>query len=395
MGSAPTGSPSTRPGPTTFAPTRSPVFNKFFCAKDYQLAEENCWSAEPCPTGICTDPSEQCFGISAEKCLSQEPTMSPTTAPPTGSPVPNPTSSPVVNTYFCGNTYVEANESCSEATACPSLTCPDGLTCFAGIECPVSDAGLPLSDLTQSTTTSTTPQLTWAQLISPPQSNTQQGEPAPGASSAAVPASSQQLLGLPAQLSKNDKYCGMSFDDATEHCATADPCPENVGCGPGQGCFTLPEGCSSLDSDGGSASELGEPAPGASSAAIPSSSGSDPASKQNNSQQAHHNHYTSFCGNDYNDAVNNCFNNDPCPSMYSEECPSGQKCFPIGGICEIASSISANVGDIWESTLSKPTPRPTWNIDFVIMKENGTTGLRGMSMVKKSLALIVVILAAL
>mmetsp|Transcript_25901 Transcript_25901/g.55108 ORF Transcript_25901/g.55108 Transcript_25901/m.55108 type:complete len:1088 (+) Transcript_25901:321-3584(+) len=237
-----TASPTTKPtiskAPVTASPTKSPVLNRFFCGKDYTLAEENCWDAEPCPTGTgCSDPDESCFGISAERCHSKEPTLTPTTATPSTSPTPNPTRSPEVNSYFCGKTYSQAAASCGAATACPLLECPGGLTCYSGIECTrtADDGGSsPLAD------EMTNPyQYMPAEEASPSDGGNTPPDSSPGADaqSESAPASEQTVPSYVHYTS----FCGSNYNDASRNCKNNAPCPylTNEECPGGLKCYPV------------------------------------------------------------------------------------------------------------------------------------------------------------
>ena len=449
----PTTSPTTS-APTTPVPTKSPVYNRFFCGETYQLAEANCMTAEPCPSGSgCSKPGESCFGISTERCVSSSPTLTPTdsgpqptdsptksvaptpepvptvspiteapvvnsmycgasymaalatcmdptmacptggcpnglncyagiecvtdaptvaptdsgpqptdspttssaptmkpvTGTPTTKPSPAPSKSPVVNTLFCGTEYGEAEANCSNLTACPSGTCPSGMTCYAGIQCPAT-ASISAEDSIGSLSfgsgsTSTTP------APSPP------------------PQSWLGVLGL--SPGTEEKYCGLTPEDAANRCMTTTPCPDGKsdGCLSGQSCFTIPQSCASMQAAAGNQVGAGMQGDAADQGGVNMS----PSTPQPSNAQWVANTSTSFCGSNYNDALRNCFITTACPTGFNDECPTGEGCFTIGECVRpettSASNASTSVGDIpltMDSTY-QPSKRPTTgppNFDF-------------------------------
>lgn len=154
-----TASPSLAPAVKTpspsvsFAPTKAPTPNRFFCATDWETVEKTCETAQPCPNGQqdCTEPGMTCFQIQAEKC--ESPSISPTglgsgAAPgaqsdaPTASSsssmsVPTSSSSSTSTTSekvrVCAATPFDAAAKCNVNTKCPDGSaelCANGETCF-------------------------------------------------------------------------------------------------------------------------------------------------------------------------------------------------------------------------------------------------------------------------
>ena len=130
--------------------------NLFFCGETYELAQQNCFTAVPCPAGGGCPANQACFGIQSE-CKSPEPTLSPSamagdantnltlgdlvTTPDDGTPALStaapslstvtsaPTKAPIVNTRFCGANYTDALQGCGFDRACPGgFECPSGQT---------------------------------------------------------------------------------------------------------------------------------------------------------------------------------------------------------------------------------------------------------------------------
>ena len=305
--------------PITFTPTMAPSYNTFFCGETYEIAAANCWTADPCPSGTCSNTGEQCYGISAERCLSPAPTGAPTVAgtEPTTSPtssLPTPaTASPstssedtveVVNTdLFCGMYYEDAMSSCSQATRCPSgVGCPTGMSCFTGISC----AAL-------------LPPTTASPLTPPPVPLTQ-------------------------------RYCGASLEDATSLCATKTSCHDGNTqvCPFGETCFDIEEPCGIVES----ASSVAANEPSLS----PIAHVFDPDNRF-------------YCGDSYEDAVMNCTNRLACPNGALDECPTGQTCYSIV-TCEPAQSVVVmNAGSGMDPSMfsdtqidEAETAKPGWDL---------------------------------
>lgn len=271
-----------------------------------------------------------------------------------------------MNSFFCGATYSEATASCSAATACPTGVCADdSKNCYSGIQCAATE-------------------------VEPPMMATM-AEPAP-----VDPVT--PMVTTMAKPAPVEKYCGATGADAQNRCATSVPCPDGLSdvCPSGEFCFPVPQGCDNVDggNNGGTGTSAGMTDPPVGADTNASSNASAPSIPDEPSYI----HYTAFCGVDYNDASNNCFVNTPCPSTYSTDCPDGQFCFPVG-LCQKSNTISSNIGDVPTSELVsspglRPTPPPTWNFNYVIMRENGAVG-SCTSMVAKSVALGGIVLAAL
>lgn len=393
--------------PSTALPTKSPIYNRFFCAQTYALAESECFTNEPCgPGGAgCSNPEEQCYGISLERCLSPaptgtptgpgpRPTRSPTVSPvptvtatishmPTDSPTDSPSKSPVVNTQFCGATYSEAETGCSEQTACPSGGCPGGQMCFTGIVCPAT-APAPTPVSPGATADPTPGQPSGGTIFSPTSSpmtwweNIGIGGPA----SPTVPAPPTLP---PVAPQTNERYCGLSAADAAESCAFRTPCPNGMSgvCDLGQTCFNIPVPCGTV---GGGDGATTTPPP------LPTVE-YDITSPN-------------FCGTDYNDAAAFCYERVPCPSGFNDVCPFGQECFPVSR-CEspppTTSPAPTLVGgpDATGSPTVKPTrkpttPAPTW--PQLLVPDGGRSGAfstTGSAMLLRSLALGGVLFVAL
>eukprot|EP00581_Thalassiosira_minuscula_P007928 CAMPEP_0183711656 /NCGR_PEP_ID=MMETSP0737-20130205/7117_1 /TAXON_ID=385413 /ORGANISM="Thalassiosira miniscula, Strain CCMP1093" /LENGTH=942 /DNA_ID=CAMNT_0025940223 /DNA_START=236 /DNA_END=3064 /DNA_ORIENTATION=- len=415
----PSASPSTKPSlmpsyPPTERPTGSPVYNIYFCGKTWELAEENCWTAERCPSGWgCSNPDETCYPINAQRCLSPAPTDSPTgpgprpsasptssSAPsdspsaskePTFSPTARPTDAPVVNTNFCGslNNYNDAFEKCSERTACPDYNCPNGMTCYTGITCPAmmqsqSNPNFILGP--PPTTPPPTPKPTWFNNPSP---------------------SWTEDIGLttaPALSPTNMNFCGFNLQDAEDRCAETTPCPDgkslNV-CEGSQTCFRIFRPCGfsppadvstlggSQEGSQGSSQEIGQDSNTIMSISQPITT--PPAlmtpppstSPTNKPVIAFNPSATRFCGSDYFDALNYCYERMPCAAA-SDVCPVGQTCFGVPN-CEtppptlsmVPTNFVASEGRTASPT-QKPTAKPTSGWDFTF--ETASNGsLRAMS----------------
>lgn len=360
--SDPTLTPSARPfsspsSSPTDRPTASPVFNKFFCGKDYFLAEQNCWTNDVCSATVpCTKPGEECFIISAERCMSAEPTgaptgpgprpsasptrsAAPTSSPtdslgPTASPTDSPSRSPIVNTNFCGANYFDAKDNCAETLPCPSgVGCPAGMNCFPGIACaPLAGEGPPsdaMAVMDEGNSPTKSP-VTWLQALG---------------------------VGT-AKPTLNNKFCGLNPQDAAERCMTTGvPCPDGVSqgvCFGGQSCFPVPGGCgATTGSDDGATMTTGDATTGGDDgmAAWPPADPQTqpattpapvedaplqkaPAPSPEQMGAAFNPDATSFCGSDYKDASEYCYERFACPSNSNAECPGDQTCYPGIQFCQ-------------------------------------------------------------
>lgn len=333
--------------------------NLFFCGEDYESANLNCFTAVPCPAGGGCPAGQACFGIPSE-CKSPEPTLSPSemlgnaatnltlentvTASPTDgtpalrttepslSPVTNasmtdaPTEAPIVNTHFCGVNYTDALamvsvisedsivliyfltysfpvwigqgmsrrirmpewSNCKYIQSLPTQESSVNVDltvyrlyftqCFTGITCEATASveGTPVASPGAST--------------SPTLRGTSSGSP--GASSAT---SSQETVNLDNLLVF--RYCGFSPDDARDNCATATPCLDgsDESCPSMQTCFELEEACSVVNTG----DTVGDTFPAFTpvTTPVPSVPVTDKPVFDPN--------VTSFCGVDYDDALEN------------------------------------------------------------------------------------------
>mmetsp|Transcript_38266 Transcript_38266/g.67159 ORF Transcript_38266/g.67159 Transcript_38266/m.67159 type:complete len:837 (-) Transcript_38266:111-2621(-) len=385
----PTLSPSTSLMPSyppTHYPTQSPIFNTNFCGETYELAEENCWLAERCPSGSgCSKTGESCYPISLPRCLSAAPTDAPTgpgprpSASPTVSLAPSvsptvstsptdlpsgiPTKAPVVNTNFCGNTYNEAVEKCAEATPCPNDSCPGELVCFVGIACAATAPFLP--DLTpgQPTDSSDDSTLTAPTPSQPGDSEITTSTPRPTMNwlEAIGISGSTQTSSQPTPT--NERYCGLNIERAQNRCAMAIPCSDGLSdvCLDGETCFGIGGTCA--------ASTVFPPT----SNTLPAPLTSTPSpSTSPNIKHVFDPDATSFCGYDYNDARDNCYANKACPSGAIEVCPNGQTCYTGIMNCEtppptmslVPTNVVAGEGTPTSSPTKKPTDEPQISPDW-------------------------------
>ncbi|KAL9183436.1 hypothetical protein ACHAXT_004292 [Thalassiosira profunda] len=366
-----TTSPTASPAPSatvvspTAKPTASPVYNRFFCGATYNDAEANCFTAQPCPSGFATDcdePGAACFGITAERCLSGAPTGAPTgtrpqpsisptaSSAPTGetqSPSAAPTKSPTENVFYCGMTFELAQSNCSEETACPTgAGCPEGMLCYNGITCS-------------------------AQTTAP--------SPAPTPTM-------QGIFGTGAPTKKPtlpvfEKYCGVSVEDAANNCETAAACPDGLSsvCPSGQTCFPIPEACWR---------PVDPAAPNPTDAPIAFDVDSP-----------------NFCGADFNDALDNCYQRTPCPTGFADECPGEQGCYPVSECVPpppttspspttAGGSGAATMGPTPGPTKTPSTVKPTWG-DFEFPEGPSASCRAGSGLLVRSMVLAGVVMATL
>jgi len=237
----------------------------------------------------------------------------------------------VVETQFCGVDYNGAMSNCTAATACPKgAGCPTGMSCFAGISCA---ALLPPPTLPPTTF--------WGKLV---------GE---GSTAPPVP----RIL----------RYCGMNPEDATNSCASNMPCHDgnSLVCPSGETCFDIEGQCG-----------IGTVQPSAPASSYPKA----PAPFDPNN--------TFYCGENFEDAVLNCYNRTACPDGVQSECPTGQTCYPIV-VCEtpppVPATIDAGSGGL---PTSAPTPPPLFDLGSFTKTDNTDSGSHTMTLkLAKSIAI--------
>lgn len=303
----------------------SPVDEEINMCLDKGGTESNSTSINPQPT---EPPSNMTEGMS-------------------GSPTPNPTENNVANNFYCGEEYFTTVSGCNEAVKCPGGNddCPDGQTCFAGVDCtlpPTTPSDMP-SDSPSSI--SSVSQSSFSIL----------GDGAAGTPAAA-----------------NTNFCGTEFFDTLANCQDAQPCPgpngndlctilgvdftcfSNVACdiepstiltSPGNTVPTAPPAEFWLSSLGITKSPTGLETSPPTTTAVPTSSPS--SLRPTGAPFAFSNTY--YCGANFTDAQDNCYNdNIPCPTQSPSVCGGGT-CY--GGITCTAPPTALPT--------STPTPGPT------------------------------------
>jgi len=378
--------------PTTSVPTASPIYSAFFCGETYELAEANCWTAEPCPSGSgCSKEGEDCFGISTDRCYSPAPTETPTgpgprpsaspsvsTAPtygpstsriPTMLPTLSPSASPIVNTFYCGVDYDDAMSRCDSATPCPSgAGCPSDMTCFGNIQC--STASPASIAETIATSAPSVPSTTITEGT---------GSVAPTVTAA------------PSSISEPSSSMPPYWEDIGEQTST----PQNA----------TATGSTSVPSQ--SVTSSPQPLPtsssiiSASAKPTPISSSSSNTNVPTMSQVEFDPTNTFYCGDDYNDAATNCFTQVPCPNGEMGECPTGQSCFLIASCSSPSPAASSSSGattmanglqsmtpsaTILPSSNSSGTLAPTWDFSSFTgsSDKSGCTDVMTMNFFVKS-----------
>ena len=249
----------------------------YFCGESYFDAIENCNTKTLCPNGNNDCPENQvCFGpydcissnielqgevpqsttsdsenqdapqLSIEDLL-QSPSSFQSPPPTLGSASPN--FSPVVTlplssipsivstnapakaiTMYCGESYDNAKETCSDQTACPGgYECPSGTVCFQGIKCftrPPSRV-----PTTRPTSDPTTEPI--ATLLAPSKSPT-------SGPTFSYYEPTKSPTDRPTFDFDNQFFCGFNYTDAQQTCYTTNACPDGdpTVCKEGQTCYS-------------------------------------------------------------------------------------------------------------------------------------------------------------
>lgn len=396
---SPSGSPVNSTNVPTISPSKSPTPNTLFCGETYQDAEQNCFTATPCPNGSGCPAGEACFGISIPKCVSAAPTAAPTnpgpqptdgptvspmpsvaatTMAPTAPQTPSPSASPIVNQNYCGIDYFDAAENCASSTPCPDgVSCPSGQTCFPGITCAalaVPSATTPSPSVTGGVGGSAMPSPVNGTSLMPSMNSTQ-----------VTPSPTQAL-----------RFCGTDPDDAKNNCAVNLPCPPGVGCPVGQACFPLDEPCQPKSNQ----TITPAPSPVNVTSSIPAnattlapvapdevaSNGTIAPTLRPTSKPVFDPSVTNFCGTGWDDTVANCFYQQQCPGGESSECPDGLTCF-VGIVgCKIPptmaptrtpGSVTGGENETTAVETSPPTIRrtPPPTFDWTAIPPSGARGI--------------------
>eukprot|EP00569_Conticribra_weissflogii_P001410 CAMPEP_0171353888 /NCGR_PEP_ID=MMETSP0878-20121228/44424_1 /TAXON_ID=67004 /ORGANISM="Thalassiosira weissflogii, Strain CCMP1336" /LENGTH=905 /DNA_ID=CAMNT_0011859845 /DNA_START=107 /DNA_END=2824 /DNA_ORIENTATION=- len=420
-GPQPTDSPTLSPKPTsapvikTAEPSKAPTPNTLFCGVTYQDAEQNCFTATPCPNGSGCPAGEACFGISIPKCVSAAPTVAPTnpgpqpTDSPTVSPMPSvaattiapttpqtpaPTASPIVNQNFCGMDYFDAAENCESRTPCPDgISCPSGQTCFPGITC--AALAVPSGTPSPSVNDSVGGAATSAPSVSKGSGGpTSSAMPSPINGTSSMPSSnSTEMTPSPTPALR---FCGTDPDDAKNNCAVNLPCPQGVECPVGQACFPLAEPCQPKSNETITPSPLNVTvSTPTNKTTLPpvapgevSSNGTVAPTLRPTSKLLFDPSVTNFCGTGWDDTVANCFYQQQCPSGETSECPDGLTCF-VGIVgCKIPptmaptrtpGSVTGGENETIAVGTSPPTIRrtPPPTFDWTAIPPSGARGIWG------------------
>ncbi|KAL3773474.1 hypothetical protein ACHAWO_012735 [Cyclotella atomus] len=235
----------------------------YYCGASYFDAVGNCSTGVQCPNGNgdCPD-DEVCFGpfecTTDSDSESQEdqsqlsiadllqpslPTLEPSalldsssnttisalsSAPsnaPTKSNATDPPVAPV--TMYCGETYSDAKETCSDETACPGgYECPSGLICFSGVKC-----------FTRPPSKAPTPQPT---TLPPSTSPTEQTKEPSSEPTDSPVAPTKSPTAKPTFDFSNEYYCGSNYTMAQATCYTTTACPggDPTVCEDGETCYS-------------------------------------------------------------------------------------------------------------------------------------------------------------
>ena len=148
----------------------------------------------------------------------------------------------------------------------------------------------------------------------------------------------------------NTHFCGITWDDHIQNCASSTPCPRGDECPSGEQCFaTSPCVISNIEEDSSFASPTSQPEivadeSGTQSTASPfyfQSTSSPFNSPTTSSPSKAPTVNTNFCGITWNDHTRNCESSTPCPR--GDECPSGEQCFTISPCATLNSQEDVDV----------------------------------------------------
>mmetsp|Transcript_8489 Transcript_8489/g.18999 ORF Transcript_8489/g.18999 Transcript_8489/m.18999 type:complete len:903 (+) Transcript_8489:307-3015(+) len=227
--------------------------SSYYCAVRWgDWSVDTCNMAMPCSSGLHSEclggqncfPGTPCASLRTPRSPTPKPTPRPVSAvaeiTPSQSVVVAPSppmtmttnsnsadvamyQNPEGNQFFCGMTYVETTEQCSQgklAKPCPngirSMYCSEKEGCFLARSCTTEYASAARQSIT---TTNATPA---------PKITTMQSKPQP-----------TEMLALSQQqaTTTNTNFCGVSWQEHIKVCANSLPCPKGDECPVGETCF--------------------------------------------------------------------------------------------------------------------------------------------------------------
>ncbi|KAL9186471.1 hypothetical protein ACHAXT_005709 [Thalassiosira profunda] len=159
--------------------------SSYYCGWSWEMTIKSCPASQPCPTGLSSDcPTGQ-------TCFPDTPCHSLRTPPPVPKPTPKPIGEQERKNY-CGWDWEWVLGNCNVAIPCPygvaEGVCPDGMKCLIDTPCFHHNNGFPT--------------------------------PKPSPFPTKPPTNPPVQLDDPAK-----RFCGHDWDDVTENCLTAVPCP--------------------------------------------------------------------------------------------------------------------------------------------------------------------------
>ena len=249
-------------------------------------------------------------------------------------------------TYFCGESYLEAIESCNTNTQCPNGNddCPESQVCFGPHDCTSSSVSLLASTPQPSTSDAENqdvPQLSIEDLLQPSPPSSQSSPPTLGVASpdfspvtppplpSITSSTTPSIVTTESPVKASTMYCGESYDNAKETCSeqTACPggyeCPTGTVCFQGIKCFTRPP--SRVPTVGPTAHPTTEPT---ATLLTPSKSPTvKPTTKSPTDRPTFDFDNQFFCGFNYTDAQQTCYTTKACPDGDPSVCKEGQTCY--------------------------------------------------------------------
>lgn len=326
-----------------------------------------CSGGTACPGGTGCPSGQACY--SGIQCAATAPT-------PAGENTQQGLTFDPNNTLYCGSDYEDARANCYTNFPCPNGAqeeCPFGQSCFpiSGCQAPTTPAPV---------TPAPTPPTAPMGATSPP---TTAWEGFVGVTPPAPP--------TPPPV--NNRYCGKSSEDAADRCNPARACPDGMStnCEIGEVCFpidpNLALACTAvtapqptppaampiqptMPSDGTIIQPIQPTMPSDGTTVVeptpptvivpppPTPSFAAPSNPPTTAKPVFDPNNTLYCGSDYNDANDNCYDRTPCTTK--SDCPNGENCFTVPD-CQTPPPVTATTppGESAGVPTSPPSKAPT------------------------------------